>query len=1054
MLKRSGRSLVLLSVVCASSSAATGLEGWVDGESAGSVEVKSGDQLLVALPEQDGAWEMQTASGDAVELLLDAPKPAAGGVAEGMAQWERPDIAELLVPAKGGLEHLFFLDAPQAEPKLTIMTLGLSPVLVASDTVHLVDAAGIMRIAYGELFAFDADARAVPAWFDVEGGDIVIHYDDSDASYPIVIDPLAITPAYTHSVGTRLLSPGLSGNGEEGWAVATGNVNGDAWDDLIVSVPMACGPTNCQANEGLIEVYLGSATGPGATPNYVLQSNRTGAQMGRSLAVDDVNNDDCKDIVAGAPALSIGSEFDEGVVFVFKSDLCGGGSGFTKIEVQAGVSGAEMGRSVAIANANTAHAGNEIYVTGYFRVWQIKIAPSPLVATLVAPTVFANETGVVTRLPSIDGDGDDEIAVSLPDAGIVKVLLGASGGPTGFFAPTVTCPSFAGRSIFHDCGRSISAADINGDGRGDLIVSNRTGVTDNTEGLTWKKETDVWLSTASGTFPSSPSSVIVESFLDSGYAVGTLGDLNQDTFEDVAICSDIGVGGAYNGRCRIFAGSALGLESTHRLSIDGSINTERLGNHHGVVAGGRLRNEPMLFDFNRANDLVIGSSRASTGGSTRVWSGSPAGPQYFGGGFTSSSIDLESNESGRKIGAVLLLADLTGDGRDDLISGSPDYLSNKGRVDVWFATAAGSFAATPNWSHTGTSGQLLGTSLALVKTASSGRRLAIGAPGSCSSTSGPTCTCVNCGWVELHTFSGTTVPDEVVDDAVLGTVPGGRFGTTIVSLGNAYGNAAANGLAVSSRNNVVFIHKQNASGLLTFDTGLTAAETCPTQNSQGAFAIALGAGDTNADGRTDLLIGDGDCGGPGGAGVGYAAAFRSTGTTLLTTPFWSSYGPTGKADFGIAVAGVGDVDFDGIADFAVGTPFDQVTPTAPRTGSVRVYRGHASAPLALAPVFGPEEDFGTTIAAGADVNRDRFADVAVGSPSTGLAYVLRGTKTGLTFLTGPAELAVPLLGLGRAMAMGEINVDGYGDVAYGVPLRSTPSTQVNEGGINVTKGVW
>lgn len=533
--------------------------------------------------------------------MLDGPAPAAGGVGEGMAQWERPDIAELVVPAKGGIEHLFFIDAPQAEPRLTIMTLGLSPTLVATDSVHLVDADGIMRIIYGELFAFDADARSVPAWFDVEGGDIVIHYDDTDASYPIVIDPLALTPAYTHAVGTRLLSPGVNGRGEEGWAVATGNVNNDAWDDLVVSVPMACGPTNCQANEGLVEVYLGSASGPGATPNFVLQSDRAGAQMGRSLAVGDVNHDDCPDIVAGAPALSVGSEFDEGVVFVFKSNLCTGGTGFTKIEVQAGVSSAQMGRSVAIANANTAHIGDEIYATGYFRVWQIKIDQFTLAATLVAPTIFSNETGVVTRVLDIDGDDDDEIAVSLPDAGIVRVLRGSGSGPTNSFpALNVACPFVPiGGPVAHDCGTSLTSADINGDGRGDLVVSNRTySASGDGEGAIQKRETDIWLATSAGTYATSPNNFITESGGFSGYAVGTLGDLNQDTFEDIAICNDYGTGTG-NGRCRVYAGSALGLETTHRLNVDGSATTERLGNHHGMVAGGRLRNEIALSAFNR-----------------------------------------------------------------------------------------------------------------------------------------------------------------------------------------------------------------------------------------------------------------------------------------------------------------------------------------------------------------------------------------------------------------------------------------------------------------------
>ena len=423
---------------------------------------------------------------------------------------------------------------------------------------------------------------------------------------------------------------------------------------------------------------------------------------------------------------------------------------------------------------------------------------------------------------------------------------------------------------------------------------------------------------------------------------------------------------------------------------------------------------------------------------------------------TSSTTELESNEAGRKIGAVLLLADLTGDGRDDLVSGSPDYLSNKGRVDVWFASATGSFAATPNWSHTGNAGQLLGTSLALVKTASSGTRLAIGAPGSCTATSGATCTCVNCGWVELHTFGSATAPDEVIDDSVFGSTAGGRFGTTIVSLGNAYGNINANGLAVSTRTDLVLVYKQNGSGSLLLDTGLTASDTCPTLITSGGLPIALGAGDTNADGRTDLLIGHGDCQALNGGTQGYAAAFRSTGTTILTTPFWSAVGPSGiKTDFGAAVAGVGDVDFDGFADFAVGVPFDRVSPSLPTTGSVRVFRGNATAPIAFPALYGRAGDnIGSVIAGGGDVNRDRFADVVLGDPGRGYGYVARGTKDGIVLLTAPSDIYSPQTGLGRSSVIGDVNKDGYGDVAWGLPLGSNSSTEVNEGGIYLARGVW
>ena len=84
---------------------------------------------------------------------------------------------------------------------------------------------------------------------------IRIVFDDADAAYPVTIDPLATSPAWTAESDQAYADFGCS--------VATaGDVNGDGYSDVIVG---ACGYDNGQTDEGRAYVYHGSAAGLSAT---------------------------------------------------------------------------------------------------------------------------------------------------------------------------------------------------------------------------------------------------------------------------------------------------------------------------------------------------------------------------------------------------------------------------------------------------------------------------------------------------------------------------------------------------------------------------------------------------------------------------------------------------------------------------------------------------------------------------------------------------------------------------------------------------------------------
>jgi hypothetical protein len=133
---------------------------------------------------------------------------------------------------------------------------------------------------------------------------------------------------------------------------------------------------------------------------------------------------------------------------------------------------------------------------------------------------------------------------------------------------------------------------------------------------------------------------------------------------------------------------------------------------------------------------------------------------------------------------------------------------------------------------------------------------------------------------------------------------------------------------------------------------------------------------------------------------------------------------------GWAVAGVGDLNQDGYGDLAVGA--------VGGAGAVYLFQGSAAGPVAWHTLSGPmNAGFGSAMAAG-DFNGDGVGDVAVGAyfenAQTGGVYVFHGTSTWAAPPL-PVAFAVPAGGQrGFALASGDFNGDGWSDLVVGAPL--------------------
>jgi hypothetical protein len=153
--------------------------------------------------------------------------------------------------------------------------------------------------------------------------------------------------------------------------------------------------------------------------------------------------------------------------------------------------------------------------------------------------------------------------------------------------------------------------------------------------------------------------------------------------------------------------------------------------------------------------------------------------------------------------------------------------------------------------------------------------------------------------------------------------------------------------------------------------------------------------------------------------------------------------PAGAAagdDLGWSVAGARDVNGDGYADFIVGAPYNDVGGT--NAGRAYIYYGGPGAdavPDVVLTGAAATDQFGISVAGAGDVNGDGYADVIVGAhqndaggTDAGRAYVYFGgpsmDATADVTLTGAA--ASDYFG-GAVAGAGDANGDGYADVIVG-----------------------
>ena len=379
------------------------------------------------------------------------------------------------------------------------------------------------------------------------------------------------------------------------------------------------------------------------------------------------------------------------------------------------------------------------------------------------------------------------------------------------------------------------------------------------------------------------------------------------------------------------------------------------------------------------DDVIVGAYNYNTlDGAAYIYHGSSSGVS------STASRSLIPGSSNYYFGySVSGAGDVNGDGYDDVIIGAFAYSSSRGAVYVYHGSSSG-IGATAAIAPTGpSSSSNFGYSVSNAGDVNGDGYddVVVGAPAYSSST--------GAAYVYYGSSAGVTTTDATTFAA---TGTGSNFGSSVSAAGDvngdSYDDVIVGAYAYSSSAGRAYVYHGSASGASTsaaiYMSGGSAGDRL-------GYSVS-GAGDVNADGYADVIVGAYAA----STNFGQAFVYQGGTTGISNTPTRTLTGGGATYYFGTSVSGAGDVDGDGYDDVIIGASGYLLS-----TGQAYIYLGSSTGVGATvnSTLTGETTSsyFGSSVSAAGDVDNDGGDDVIVGayghSSSTGRAYTYRGYST-------------------------------------------------------------